>query len=48
MEKVMQPKKNLKLTDAEKKVLLAYSVHASDEGLRPAPGTTTLDKKLLS
>lgn len=25
MDKVMQPKKNLRLTEAEKKILLAYS-----------------------
>jgi|LSQX01.1.fsa_nt_gb hypothetical protein len=35
MEKVMQPKKSVKLTEAEKKVLIAYSAYVSGEGLKP-------------
>ncbi|NLD49763.1 MAG: hypothetical protein GX660_21650 [Clostridiaceae bacterium] len=37
MEKVMQPKKSIKLTEAEKKVLLAYSSHTANVDLKHAP-----------
>lgn len=34
MDKVMQPKKSIKLTEAEKKVLLAYSTHTVNSDLK--------------
>lgn len=46
MEKVMQPKKMLKLTDAEKKVILAYSVHAKDNDLKQI-STVAPERKLI-
>lgn len=47
MEKVVQPKKAIKLTEAEKKVLSAYSSYTSESLLKPLHSGIT-DKKIVN
>ncbi len=47
MEKVMQPRKTIKLTEAEKKVLSAYSSYTSESVMKPLHSCIT-DKKIVN
>jgi len=48
MDKVVQPKKTLKLTEAEKKVLSAYASFAASEGGMKPLRPSVIDKKLVN
>ncbi|WP_162862545.1 hypothetical protein [Acetivibrio cellulolyticus] len=47
MEKVLQSKKVIKLTEAEKKVLSAYSAYTNENDLKPLQPNIT-DKKIVN
>lgn len=46
MEKVMQPKKVIRLTEAEKRVISAYSEYTVENMLKPIHSSIT-DKKMI-
>lgn len=46
MEKVMQPKKVIRLTEAEKKIISEYSVYTNDSMNKPLH-SGIIDKKII-